>query len=361
VKIVFPDGTVAEEVTHNFNGAGYYDFENLGPGTYKIVFPTTIDSLRASPSNRGENDAKDSDPVNGVVFVTIAADQSDFTIDAGFTNKTYTPPPPPPAGNCLSLGNMVFYDANDNGKKDRNEMGMADVHVYLYRDSNGDNNPDGAAIAHIMTADDGTYLFTNLTDGKYIVGVRNPTGYKHSTNVYDPNNDVDNDNNGDRTITGGIVISRHITLTAGGEPINDGSDNSSNLTLDFGFKMTGTPCTNHCDCHNDCHHYDCGHNNCGLISKTAAPGKTGDTKTTTTTTTTPEAAKPSPAAVTTGSTIKTGISLYPNPTVNVFTLRFFSEEDAVSTVRIVDFAGKLVATKKINVRAGENQNSFHRP
>jgi hypothetical protein len=345
VTLVFPDGTTAVETTHNYNGAGYYDFKNLGPGTYKLIFPTTIDSLRASPSNRGENDGKDSDPVNGVAFTTIKANQSDFTIDAGYTNKTYTPPPPPFAGNCLSLGNMVFYDANDNGMKDRNEMGIAEAHVYLYKDNDGNNTPDSAAIAHIMTAQDGTYLFTNLADGKYIVGVQNPSGYLHSTPVFsNPNTDIDNDNNGVRTITGNIVISNFITLTAGGEPINDGSDNSSNTTLDFGFKMVSTPCTDHCDCHNNCTHTGCGHSNCGSIARVGNPGRLL------------EESRTAPEA--TASLAKNAISVYPNPTLNVFTLLFNSEDEGIATVRIIDIAGKVVSSKKINVRSGDNRIVF---
>jgi hypothetical protein len=299
--------------------------------------------------NRGTNDAKDSDanPTNGEAFTTLRADESDFTIDAGYTNKTYTPPPPPPAGNCLSVGNMVFYDANDNGRRDMNEMGIAEAHVYLYRDSDGNNRPDGAAIAHIMTAQDGTYLFTNLTEGKYIVGVKTPSGYAHSTMVYsNPNDDVDNDNNGARTTAEGVVVSNFITLTPGGEPINDGSDNSSNMTLDFGFKMVGTPCPNHCDCQNNCHHTGCGHSNCGSIARTASPGSSITE------------ARTTPQEITAANVSKAGLSVYPNPTISTFTVRMNVEEDAVATVRIIDIAGKVIANRKMNVKAGENQIIF---
>ena len=91
VKLTFEDGTVATETTHFYNFDGYYDFKSLGPGTYKVTFETP-DGLFPSPANAGGDDTKDSDPVNGSVTVTLAPNESDFTIDAGFTNKVVCPP-----------------------------------------------------------------------------------------------------------------------------------------------------------------------------------------------------------------------------------------------------------------------------
>jgi len=120
VTLTFEDGTTATETTHTYNAPnnqnapqydGYYDFKNLGPGTYKVTF-TTPDGYTPSPANQGGDDAKDSDPVNGgPVTVTIAANQSDFTIDAGFT-KPNLPPPPPPSGECP---NAAKFDGFENG------------------------------------------------------------------------------------------------------------------------------------------------------------------------------------------------------------------------------------------------------
>ncbi|GEO08609.1 hypothetical protein SAE01_11050 [Segetibacter aerophilus] len=110
VTITFQDGRTATTKTLNYNPShnadvakydGYYDFKNLGPGTYTITFTTPVD-YTSSPANAGTNDEKDSDPVNGSVKVTLVS-ASNFTIDAGFKPKTTTTTPP---GSCP--GAMTF-------------------------------------------------------------------------------------------------------------------------------------------------------------------------------------------------------------------------------------------------------------
>jgi hypothetical protein len=65
VTIEFQDGTRDEELTHTYLGKdGYYDFINLGPGTFKIIFPQTVNGLNLTIPNAGD-DTRDSDPVNG--------------------------------------------------------------------------------------------------------------------------------------------------------------------------------------------------------------------------------------------------------------------------------------------------------
>ena len=91
----------------------------------------------------------------------------------------------------------------------------------------------------------GQYLFTFLPPGEYIVWVDASNflpggalyGLANSPGETDPDNDINDDDNG--VMLGapfGGVASKALTLTAGGEPINDG-DNSeyTNLTIDFGF------------------------------------------------------------------------------------------------------------------------------
>jgi SdrD B-like domain/Secretion system C-terminal sorting domain len=145
--------------------------------------------------------------------------------------------------NCLKLGDLVWNDANNNGKKDATETGIAGVTLRLYADNNADEKPDGTALAIMINDANGKYLFTNLSPGKYIVEATPPTGYRSSTGIngsetgpYEGNspgdNDVDNDDNG----TGNPVRSRTITLNNFTESITDGdTDNNTNLTVDFGF------------------------------------------------------------------------------------------------------------------------------
>jgi hypothetical protein len=224
VRITFSDGRFAEELTHNFNGRdGYYDFINLGPGTYVISFPTPA-GFTPSPANQGGDDTRDSDPVNGSVTVTLVANQSDFTNDAGFVSA---------AAPKLTLGNSIFVDVNGNGIKDAGETGIGGITVNLYVAGT-------STIIKTTTTDaSGNYLFTNLNAGDYFIGVVTPTGYGIGANgVANPNNDVDNDNNG-TTVVGNEIRTGTITLLAGTEPTNDGDGNNGNLTLDVAIKTVG--------------------------------------------------------------------------------------------------------------------------
>jgi low affinity Fe/Cu permease len=96
VIITFQDGTTAEVLTHTYNATnnanapqydGYYDFINLGGGTFKISFETPS-GLHPSPAKQGNDDTKDSDPVNGSVTLSLPPNGSNFNIDAGFTVVT---------------------------------------------------------------------------------------------------------------------------------------------------------------------------------------------------------------------------------------------------------------------------------
>lgn len=229
VTLTFPDGTTTSTVTAFYNNHnGYYDFKNLGPATYKVTF-TTPAGFTPTVSNAGANDSLDSDPVNNEVFVVIASNQSDFTVDAGYVAGT--------PGN-LRLGNQVWNDFDGDGKRDSNEPGIGNVTVTLYRDDDGDNLPDGPEIATTVTDVYGRYLFTELTPGRYIASIPLLPGYSQSPNTTTqatspfPDTDVDNDNNIVHN-RGGILYTNAITLTAGGEPTFDGDDANGNLTFDL--------------------------------------------------------------------------------------------------------------------------------
>lgn len=141
---------------------------------------------------------------------------------------------------ALNLGNLVWIDLNGDGVKQTTEATVAAGNtVYLYQDVNGDNLPDGAAIATTTTNGSGLYNFTNLAAGNYIVGVQLPTGFTGSRVIAtssNPNNDINNDNNGVRN-SGGILYSNFITLSINAEPATgvDGDGTNGNLTLDFGI------------------------------------------------------------------------------------------------------------------------------
>ncbi|MEM7535732.1 MAG: SdrD B-like domain-containing protein [Chloroflexota bacterium] len=147
----------------------------------------------------------------------------------------------------VRIGNRVWYDANDNGVVDgfENSYGLDGVTVELL-----DNG--SSVISTTTTANGGYYLFTidnsgdSLPSGDYSVripssnfGNGNPLrSFKSSfIDAGDPDNDVDNDDNGPGSNTGFDVTSSPVTVQAGSEPTQtvDGDDASGNMTVDFGF------------------------------------------------------------------------------------------------------------------------------
>ena len=228
VVLTNPNGTTTTTTT---NGSGFYSFTFLVPGTYSVAF-TTPSGFTPSPANQGTNDNVDSDPIGGVVSnIVLAAGSNNNTVDAGFTQ------------NNLNLGDLVWYDTNNNGFKEDAESGIVGATVKLYLDANNDNIADGAAIATTTTDGNGLYNFTNLAPGNYIVGVTIPTGYAAvTTNAGDPDNNFNNDNNGINTTIPGEVRSNAITLASGTEPDNgvDGDGTNGNKTLDFALRGTGS-------------------------------------------------------------------------------------------------------------------------
>jgi SdrD B-like domain len=163
---------------------------------------------------------------------------------------------------CLSIGNLVWDDVNNDGLNNNGEIGVGGVPVRLFRarlDAGGfpTDVPDGAAIQTTTTstvnASLGKYLFSGLIPGYYIVEIDAPTGYKSSTGTngsltgtYEPslnaNSDVNDNDDGTRK-TGQTITSKAIELGNYTEPTGDGdtnptgsdADKNSNLTIDFGI------------------------------------------------------------------------------------------------------------------------------
>jgi uncharacterized repeat protein (TIGR01451 family) len=274
--------------TRATSGGGYYLFTDLAAGRYivELAAPAGYKSSTGlagayEPAPDPDASAADGDD-NGAYSAGLSVIRS-----ATLTLSLYGEPTGEPAvagsadnardsnGNLtvdfglfrpLSLGNRVWIDADNSGVVDGAEAGVAGVSVSLFRDTNNDNAPDGAAIAAQTTAAGGYYLFTGLGEGTYIVGVDSANftgagalvGYTSSGGVAGAKepapdadtNPADDDDNGAQTGAPGQARSRGVTLTAGGEPTGEPAtpgladvdpqagatpDSSANYTLDFGF------------------------------------------------------------------------------------------------------------------------------
>ena len=150
----------------------------------------------------------------------------------------------------LSIGDLVWNDANGNGIQDIGEKGIPYVKFILWVDQDGDGKAEQFA-GGTQADENGRYRFDNLHEGIYQVFVWEvdnftPTGtlfeMSNSKGDADPDNDDNTDDNG---IPGGSLefggphgcfISKPFELKANSEPANDGdNDANTNLTIDFGF------------------------------------------------------------------------------------------------------------------------------
>lgn len=144
----------------------------------------------------------------------------------------------------LTIGNLVFDDANFNGLRDVDEPGVPNVTVQLW-DSGADHAVGGSGAdadvqvrTDITTDANGGYQFADLAPGWYFVRVMPPSNlhYRGGAPV-NLDNGVDGDNNaalqpgGSGTVITGPVIQ----LDGGTEPVSEDGDADTDLTVDFGL------------------------------------------------------------------------------------------------------------------------------
>ncbi len=190
-------------------------------------------------SNNGEPDAG----ANGVEAGVLGGDDQDsaddnngnMTVDFGFFQLD---------PNAVSIGSLVWFDDNDNGKQDDGEQPLAGTTVKLL-DGLGVRVP---GITEQVTGSDGLYFFDNLPPGDYQIEVTPPAGYEPSAIQNGTgNSDVADDSNILNSVAN-VHTSGTFTLTVGGEPTeagglagSDDADNvaeaNGNMTVDFGFNQ----------------------------------------------------------------------------------------------------------------------------
>gem|GEM_PF-3971772 len=272
--------------TATTNGTGLYLFEGLPEGKYFVGIPAsqfgtggalqhlhssgttmggagTTSELSAADPDANASDTDDNGQYQKVGFYvggvmtnapvtlnytlepmgespnnsSIADGDDNLTVDFGFYG--------------MSIGSGIFADVNNNGTQDPSETGIAGVTVILYA-ANGTT-----VIATTVSDSNGNYLFTNLPEGSYIVGVQTAggplDGYHSADDIATSGTPdaVDGDDNG-INLVGTVVQTGTITLTAGGAPTGEPEngtamgnpsvqdnpltpDNNSNLHVDFGF------------------------------------------------------------------------------------------------------------------------------
>lgn len=272
---------------------GYYRFDNLNAGDYVVVIPSSqlnggvltgywssgttltgagVATETAAPDPDNNTDSDDNGTRQSAGAFNGAVISGAITLGPGAnepTNDTDADPTSP-AGESpndlsnrtvdfgfyrLRLGNLIFVDANGNGTFDAGDTPLAGAQVQLFA-SNGTTEINVGADGILGTADDGpngvttlaggTYLFSGLPEGDYIVRVTPPVGYSSTVDTAnngdttDANLNIDNNDNGIGTAPG-QVSSSLVTLTPGSvgadtkNSVTDVDGTTYNPTLDFGF------------------------------------------------------------------------------------------------------------------------------
>ncbi|MFO1488415.1 MAG: SdrD B-like domain-containing protein [Verrucomicrobiota bacterium] len=145
---------------------GFYKFDNLAPGNYRI--DVTLPSGYTFTSRfQGGDAAKDSN-VNVATGEsdcrTLVAGQYDDTVDAGAYK---------PVVCSASVCGNVFADCDGSGDLSVKDVGLKTVLVKLF-------NASGVQVGSLNTDTNGSYCFNGLAAGSYKVVVTPPTGYKQT-------------------------------------------------------------------------------------------------------------------------------------------------------------------------------------
>ncbi len=159
------------------DSAGHYQFDDVAPGDYYVVFNRPLNYL-FSPKDAGTNNAIDSDAnaAGQTDPFTLAMSQLKTDLDAGLVLQQ-------PTG---VIGNRVWWDQNQNGIQDGNEPGVGGVMVQLL-DAN--NN----VLRTTYSASDGSYSFIAVAAGTYRVKFSAPGAQFTARDVGDDNSDSDAD------------------------------------------------------------------------------------------------------------------------------------------------------------------------
>ena len=162
---LYKDGKLVHKTKTNENG--YYTFNNLLPGEYKLKFisPTDIymPTLNVNSDSSIINDAGETK-----IYSLLSGDNKK-DIDGAFHKA--------------KIKSKVFEDKNYNGIKDKDENGISNVEVKLFSE-------DGQLIKTTITDSNGLYEFNNLLPGRYFIKVIKPIEY----NYFSPKIDTDSEN-----------------------------------------------------------------------------------------------------------------------------------------------------------------------
>ncbi len=159
---------------------GYYKF-CAAPGTYYLEFlepPLGLVSAQANiGSETNDSDVTGSNGPGTTDSFTVLSGDEQCDIGAGYY----------PMG---TIGDFVFVDSNQNGLRESNESGLANVYVQAF-------NQQGNLMGEAVTNGDGSYMIDYLQQTDVYLKFYPPTGYSATLANMGPesiDSDIDNSN-----------------------------------------------------------------------------------------------------------------------------------------------------------------------
>lgn len=166
VTVTLKDSEGNDVATTTTGEDGQYLFSDLPLGEYSVVFTDIPEGHSITQQDAGEDDALDSDAnAEGATTTVVLTEENpdNMTLDAGLVTN--------PVEILGSIGDRVWYDANDNGIQDEGEESAEGITVTL-RDAEGNE------VATATTDAEGKYLFPELPLAGYSVVFSDiPEGY----------------------------------------------------------------------------------------------------------------------------------------------------------------------------------------
>ena len=150
-------GNVVAPRTAVTNAAGYYQFANLPPALYTLTETQPAGFL----DGREQNGTPPAAVVNNDQFVDI--DLTNTTVGGDYNFGELSP--------SGSLSGSTYIDANNNGRRDSGEIGLAGVRVTIVSQN------DPTMTATVVTDAQGNYRFVKMFPGTYRVTAQQPINF----------------------------------------------------------------------------------------------------------------------------------------------------------------------------------------
>ncbi|MDP0491224.1 MAG: SdrD B-like domain-containing protein, partial [Verrucomicrobiota bacterium JB023] len=157
-----PNQAGVQNYTVVTDASGNYAFSGLPAGDYVVVEeqPSAYVSVSDGDSTDSSDDVANASIFDNQIPVSLAVGEADTGND--FVEEE-----------AATISGSIYADTDND---DVGEALLPGVTVALFADTNGDGVPDGSALA-TQEATDGTYSFTDLAAGDYVVVETQPSGY----------------------------------------------------------------------------------------------------------------------------------------------------------------------------------------